>query len=130
MVRIRGKPCWLFVPALTDVLIGCDSFERFESLREVIGHQEGMQMLFQVVMGLVVILLHGGVFERAVHAFYLAIGPRMVGFGQPMVDAILLTDAIKDMVKCIDITLAVGELDAVIGSHRVDLIGHGGNQVP
>jgi hypothetical protein len=130
MVRIRGKPCWLFVPALTDVLIGCDSFERFESLREVIGHQEGMQMLFQVVMSLVVILLHGGVFARAVQAFYLAIGPRMVGFGQPMVDAILLTDAIKDMAKCIDITLAVGALDAVLGSHRVDLRGHGSHQVP
>jgi hypothetical protein len=87
-------------------------------------------MLFQAVMGLVVVLFHSGIFERTVHAFDLAIRPGMVGFSQPMVDAILLTDAIKDMVKGIYITLAVGELDAVIGQHRVDLVRHGGNQVP
>jgi hypothetical protein len=56
-------------------------------------------MLFQVVMGLRVILFHGGLFERPVHAFDLAIGPRMVGFGQPRINPILLADAIKDMVK-------------------------------
>ena len=77
MVQIRGKAFRLFVPALTDVLIRGESFERFESLHEVISHQEGMQMFFQVVMGQVVILFRGGVFERAVHAFYLAIGPGM-----------------------------------------------------
>jgi hypothetical protein len=87
-------------------------------------------MLFQVVMGLAVILFHGVVFERAVHAFHLTIRPGMVGFGQPMVDGILITDAIKDMVKCLYIALAGGELDAVIGQHGVDLVGHGGNQVP
>jgi hypothetical protein len=130
MVRIRGKALGLFVPAVTDVLIRGESCERFKSLREVIGHQERMQMLFQVVMGLVVILFHGGVFARAVHAFDLAIGPGMVGFGQPMGDAILTTATIKDMMKGIDIALAVGELNAVISSHRVDFIGHGGNHVP
>jgi hypothetical protein len=91
------------------------AFERFESFREVIGHQEGLQMLFQVVMGLVVIRFHGGVSRRVVHAFYLAIGPGMVGFGEPMVDAVLLTDAITDMLKGIDIALTVDKLDAVIG---------------
>jgi hypothetical protein len=101
MVPICGKAFWLFVPVLTEVLISGESLKRFESLGEVIGHQEAMQMLFQMVMGLVVILFHGGLFERAVHAFYLAIRPGMVGFGQSMVDAILLTDTIKDMMECI-----------------------------
>jgi hypothetical protein len=62
-------------------------------------------MLFQVVMRLVVILFHGGLFERAVHAFELAIGPGVVGCGQPMGDAMLLTDTIKDMMECIDSAL-------------------------
>ncbi len=115
MVRIRGQACWLCVPALTDVLIGCESCEGFEPLREVIGHQEGMQMRFQVVLGLVVILFHGGVFARAVHAFDLAIGPRLVGFGEPMVEARLLTDTSKDMLTGRYIARAVGELGAVIG---------------
>jgi hypothetical protein len=40
-----------------------------------------------------------------------------------------LTDAIKNMLKGVDIALAVGELDAVIGQHRMDLLGHGGHHV-
>jgi hypothetical protein len=87
-------------------------------------------MLLQVVMGLRVILFHGGLFERTVHPFDLAIGPRMVGFGQPRINPILLADAIKDMVKGVDIALAIGELDAIISEHRVDLIGDGGHHVP
>jgi len=74
-------------------------------------------------MGCVVIPFHGGLFERTVHPFHLTIGPGMVGFGQPMVNPMITTDAIKDMLKGIDIALAIGELDAVIGEHRVDLLG-------
>jgi hypothetical protein len=82
-----------------------------------------------MVMGLIVILFHGGVFERAVHAFHLAIRPGMVGFGEAVLDAILLADALKDMLKGVDIALAVGELPAVIGEHGVELVGDGGHQV-
>jgi hypothetical protein len=130
MVRICGKAFWRFVPALTDVLISGESLKRFESLGEVIGHQEAMQMLFQVVMSLVVILFHGGVFERAVHAFHLAIRPEMVGFGQPMGNAMLTTDTIKDTVRSVSVALPIGELDTIIDQHGVDLVGYGSNQVP
>ena len=68
-----AKTFGLFLPAFADVLIGGQAFEGFESFREVIGHQEGMYMLFQVVMGLILILFHGGLFEHTVHAFHLAI---------------------------------------------------------
>ena len=54
MVRIDGKAFGLFLPALTDVFIGGKPFERFESLRDVIGHQKGMEMLLQMLMGLVI----------------------------------------------------------------------------
>ena len=130
MAWVDGKAFWLFLPAFADVLIRCKSCERFESLREIIGHQEGLQMLFQVVMSLVVMLFHGGLFERTVHPFHLAVGPGMVGFGQPMVNTILMTDAIKDMVKGLAITLPIGKLDAVIGEHGLDLVGYSSNQVP
>ena len=86
-------------------------------------------MLFQVLVGLVVILLHGGLFEGAVHAFHLPIGPGMVGFGESMVDAKSLAHPRKDMLEGILIALTVGELDAVIGEHGVDLVGYGGDQV-
>jgi hypothetical protein len=51
MVRIHGESFWLCLPALTDVLIRCESFQRLESLREVIGHQEDRQVFFQVLVG-------------------------------------------------------------------------------
>ena len=129
MVRVKGNAFRLLLAALADVLIRGQAFERLEALGEVIGHQEGLQMRFQVVMGLVVILVHRGVFECAVHPFHLAVRPRMVGFGQPMVDARLLADAIKDMLKGVAIALAVGELDAVISQDGVNLVGHNGHQV-
>jgi hypothetical protein len=130
MVRVNGKAFRLLLPASADVFIRGESLERFEARGAMIGHQEGLQMRFQVVMSLVVILVHGGVFARAVHAFHWAIRPGMVGCGEPMVDGIRMTDASKNMLKGLDITFAIGELDAVISQHRMTLIGHGGHQVP
>jgi hypothetical protein len=86
-------------------------------------------MCFQRVMGLVVVFLHGGFFKRAIHAFPLTIRPWMTRFGEPVVDAILLADAIEDVREGIPIALLIGELDTVIGQHRVDLVGHGGDPV-
>ena len=82
-----------------------------------------------MVVGRVVILLHGGFFEGTVQAFHLAIGPGMVGLGEAMVEAICLADAIEEMVERVLIALPVGELDAVIGEHGVALRGYGGDQV-
>ena len=130
MVRVPDKALGFFLPALTDVLIGGKSFHGLEALGEAIGHQESIQVFFQVLMGLVVILFHCDVFECAVHAFYLAISPGMVGCGQPMVDAMLLADAIKDMLKGVLIAVAVSELDAIIGQHSMDFVRYGSDQVP
>lgn len=80
-------------------------------------------------MSLVVIFFHGGVFERTVHAFDLPVAPGMVGFGQSMVDARFLADAVKDVEECVLIALPVGELHAVISQDGVDLVGYGGDQV-
>jgi len=47
-----------------------------------------------------------------------------------MVNTMRLTNAIKEMMNGVHIALAIGELDAVIGQHRVDLVGYRGDQVP
>ncbi len=52
-----------------------------------------------MVMDLIGIHVHDGVFEWAVHAFHLAIGPEMVGLGEAVLDAKLLADALKAMLK-------------------------------
>ena len=123
MAWIEGNAFGLFLPALTDVFIRGQAVERFESFRDIIGHQEGRQLCCQVVMSFVVILFHGGLLARTVHPFDWAIGPGMVGLVQPMVKTMLMTHAIKEMMKGVHIACASRELDAVIGQYRVDRVG-------
>jgi hypothetical protein len=63
MVRVPDTALGFFLPALTNVRIGGKSFQGLEALGEVIGHQESIQVFFQVLMSLVVILFPCGVFE-------------------------------------------------------------------
>src|SRR6266850_2024036 len=74
-------------------------------------------MFLELLMGLIVICLHRRFLKRPVHAFHLTIRPWMVGFDQPMVDAIFLTDTIKDIVQGVSSALRINELDAMIGQH-------------
>jgi hypothetical protein len=129
MVRINDESFWLFVPALTNLFIGSEALERVEALSNVISQQEGLQVSVQVLAGLAVIFLHGGFFEGAVQAFHWPIGPRMVGFGEPRVDAKCLAHTRKDMLEGVWIALAGSELEAVISEHGVALRGYGGAQV-
>jgi len=49
--------------------------------------------------------------------------------GQPLADAMLVTNPINAMMKGLDRSRAVGELPAAIREYRVDLRGPGGHQV-
>jgi hypothetical protein len=86
-------------------------------------------MFLERLMGLIVVFLHRRFLEHPVHAFHLTIRPGMVGFGQPMDNAILLADAIEDMMKRVSIALPVGELDTIIGQHGVERVGYSGDGV-
>ena len=86
-------------------------------------------MRFQMVMGLIVLLFHGGVFARAVHACPVAIGPRMVGFGEAGLEATCLAAARKEVLQGIYSALAVGARRTVIGEHGVDRVRDSGHQV-
>jgi len=72
---VEHESIWFFLPPGTDGLVGCEAFESLESFDEVVGHEECLEMLFQVLVGLVVKILDGGFFEGSVHAFDLAVGP-------------------------------------------------------
>jgi len=122
MVRIDGKAVWLFVPALTDVLIRGKPSQRFESFGKVISHQERVELLFQVLMGLIVVFLDRGFSARSIHALRLAIRPGMISFGRPMGDGVLLTYAGKDGFAGIFILLPIRKLDAVIGEYGVKFV--------
>ena len=82
----------------------------------------------QLVVVVVVEPLDRGVLESAVHSLDLAIGPRIVGFGQSVLNAVRRADHVEANRPGIDgvaVPGLLGELDAVVGQDRVDLAGHG-----
>lgn len=72
----------------------------------------------------IVIAIHGGFFQSAIHLFDLAVCPRMVDLGKAVFDLMLMAHVIKDVKECPPIIFAVGELDAVIGEDGMDAVRH------
>jgi len=122
MVRIDGKAFGLFVSALTDVLIRGKPSQRFESFGKVISHQKRVEMLFQVLMGLIIVFFDCGFFESSIHTLHLTISPGMISFGQTMGDGVFITDACKDVFEGILILCQIRKLDAVIGKDGVKFV--------
>jgi hypothetical protein len=71
----------------------------------------------------------GRVLDRAVHAFGLTVGPRVIGLGQAVFDAVGNTYAVKDMrpqeaaAWSVAVFKKVGEGHPVVGQHGVNLVG-------
>ena len=82
----------------------------------------------QLIVAVVVEALYRGVLDRPVHSLDLTVRPRMVGFGQAMLDPVGLADHVEahwPRVDGVPVPGLLGELDAIIGKNRVDLVGHG-----
>ena len=70
--------------------------------------------------------------DRAVHPLDLTVGPGMVRLGEPMLNAIRLTDHVEAHPARpggVAIAGLLGELDAIIGQDRVDAVGYGFEQM-
>lgn len=81
-------------------------------------------MGFQLVARLIVVTFDGCFLDRAIHPFYLAIGPRMADLGQAMINVMSLADPVKENIPISFRSLAFCELDAVVGQDRVNGVGH------
>lgn len=67
------------------------------------------------------------VLDGAVHPFDLAVGPWMVGLGQPVLNAVGLADHVEAHwpgVVGVSVPGLLCELDSVVGQDGVDLMGH------
>jgi hypothetical protein len=107
---------------------GVSPFEGLEALGEIVGIDEVREVSAKLLMASVVVAPDGRFLERAVHAFDLSVGPRMVGLGQPVLDITLLADAIEHVDAVlrgwsIAMLRQVAELDAVVGDDGVHLRG-------
>lgn len=85
-------------------------------------------MRAQLIMIVVVIPFDGRLLDRAVHPLDLAVGPRVVGFRQPMLDPNSFADYVEAYWSGIDgvpVPWLLGELDSVVRQNGMDLVGHG-----
>ena len=78
----------------------------------------------------VVIAFHGRFLQRSLHALDLAVGPGMIEFGEPVLDAIALAGSIEDILPpqrrpfCA-VLGQLGELDTIAGEHNMNFVGNG-----
>ena len=72
-----------FCPDLADVFVGCEAAQGLEAFGEVVGHEKGMEMLFELAVRLVMVALHRRFFERSVHPLDLTVRPGVIGLGEP-----------------------------------------------
>ena len=129
MGRIESESRRLFCPDITDIFVGREAFERLQAPSEVVGGDKIVEMSTQLIVAVVVVALDGRILDGAVHSLDLPIGPRMIGFGKPMLDAVVPAGAIEGMAaqqrgRSLTVLRQIGELDAIVGEHRVDRIGN------
>src|ERR1700693_6115383 len=127
MDGVESKSIRFFLPAFADELIGREAMERLESFGEVVSGYEVAEVGSQLIVTVVVVALNRGLFDGAVHALDLAVGPGMVRFGKSVVDAMQQAGAIEGMPAkaggwSLSILWKISELDAVVGEHGVDAI--------
>jgi hypothetical protein len=120
MVGIDRKVFRRLLPALTDVFVGREASERFAPFGKVVGHQERLEVGLARLLGLLGICLHRRFLEPPVQAFHLPIRPGMGGFGPPLVNARLMTNAIKDLGERVAVALPIGTWATMISQHGVD----------
>lgn len=114
-------------------LLGTEEPERIEKLFEAERHE-----LFGVIVGEqpdsnvpsegldrgVVEGADGGFVDRGDHLFGLAVGPRVLRLGEPVLDPVLGIEASKNMGggAALGPPLVLHELYAIVGQNRVDLV--------
>ena len=87
-------------------------------------------MLPELLVDFVLVAADGGFFQRPFHPLDLTVGPRVVGLGEAVLDAVFEADAVElvDHVasgRSGAMLRHVAELHAVVGQNCVDIVRHG-----
>ena len=144
MVWVDPEALWLDGLLVADEVVGGLAFQGLQPAGVVVGGEESIEMAPQLVGRGVVEDPHRGLLDGAVHPLDLPVRPStaelsirarrdgdhqiaegVVGLGQSVLDAVGPADAVEGMHARGRCARRVGELDAVVGEHRVDAIGHG-----
>ena len=83
-------------------------------------------------MALIVEAFDGRFLDGPVHPLDLSVGPRVVRFGEPVLDVVGLADHVEAHLTGpggVPVAGLLGELDAVVGEDGVNAVRHGFQQV-
>jgi hypothetical protein len=94
---IESKSLWFVLPAFTDEFVGGESGEGLESFGEVVSGDEVVEVSSELFLVVIVVAFDGSFLDGSIHAYDLSVGPRMVGFGEAMVDAMAIAGAVEGM---------------------------------
>ncbi len=86
---------WVFCPDACDIFVGRKAAEVLQPATVIVGVDEDLKVLPELVMAVVVIAFDGGVLDGAVHSLDLSVGPGMVRLGEPVLDAVLAADLVE-----------------------------------
>ena len=127
---IESESLWIVCPDFADVFVGREAFEGFETPAVVIGVDEVREVALELPGAVVVIAFDGGFLDGPVHAFDLAVRPRMLDLGESVLDAVLAAAHVKHMGHvpgrwAIGVARWKRELNAVVGEHGVNFVRNG-----
>ena len=74
-------------------------------------------------MIVVVKAFHGRFLDGPVCPFDLAVRPRVLDLGEPVVDLMFLAVPLKDVFEGMNMPFVIGELDAIVRQHDVEPLG-------
>lgn len=94
---VSSKSFWFLCPYFADVFEGREALEGFEPPPIIIGVDDVVQVSVELPMALVMIAFDGGVLDRPVHAFHLAIGPGMLDLGEAVRNPVFVAAHVEHM---------------------------------
>jgi hypothetical protein len=127
---VEPEALGLISPGAADGFVWGEATKGLEALGEVVGVEEGGEMLLELPVCVVVIPSNGALLEGSVHALDLTVRPRVVRLGQAVFDPVRPAGPIEGVTSpasgwAFAVLGQVGELDAVVGQHGVNLVRHG-----
>ena len=133
MVRVECESFGFACPDFADVFEGREALEGLETAAIIVGVDEVVEVGLELPVAIVMVAFDGGLLDRSVHPFDLAVGPRVLDLGEPVLDAVLAAAHVEHVghepgCGAIGVAWREGELEAVVGQDGVDLVGHGRDQ--
>jgi hypothetical protein len=92
---VRDETVWFLGPYFADGFEGREALEGFEPPPIGIGVDEVVQVGVELPMALVMRPVDGGILDRPVHAFHLAIGPGMLDLGEAVLNPVFLAARVE-----------------------------------